>query len=667
VDYARSVGLEVILPAFGGGVPGVFVEKHREARYVDVKWGEAAAVAHLYPTDPLFAQVGAAFVRAFIETYGTDHVYNIDAYPETRPGASEVEQRAIKTDFARGVWAYLQAADPEAVWYMSGWTFLDAGYWPPEAVRDFFAQIPPGRAYVCDIWADANPIYRRLDYFFGHDWGFSVLHSFGGDDQLHGRFADLIARVKDVAADPRANRCVAYYINPEFVQGNPLYFELAAQLGWNPRGITVNRYLQTVARRRYGAAAAPAMVRCLRVLAESVYGPTPGQEPRYQRRIADLVVHPVDVLNTGQTIPALVEALALARKAVENGRRAVPLAAPNDRLYERDVLDLARQLIDELFNQTLLRTQAAFRTGDRAEFDRRAAQLRTLLEAQARLLAARDDFCLAPDLAKVKRQPGDPAALERTIRDPMYTFAGTPWLRDYPSRDRAELVQFYYRPRVEAYLDALSDSLVAGKTVVDTEALNARYDQIEAAWLDLPIAVADRPRSVIAALHEVWPLVEPIALERPTFAGGMARPGDRVGWREDFRDVTQWHETYSGGIFASDGEVATLTSETKWCLVGTDLDVSLSDFPVLSFRCRCDPGARGAAWLWATWVDAAGHEVRSLVWNQGTHTDWTEVSLDLEAILSLIGDPVTLRRLEINNQDPPHVSRWDWLQLSSRG
>jgi len=86
----------------------------------------------------------------------------------------------------------------------------------------------------------------------------------------------------------------------------------------------------------------------------------------------------------------------------------------------------------------------------------------------------------------------------------------------------------------------------------------------------------------------------------------------------------------------------------------------------LGFRYRSEEPAKRGVWIWVTWTDEAGRSTRSLVWNQGLSQSWQEVHLDLQALLSLVGRPVRVRQIELNSQEPPHLSQWDWMKLSAR-
>jgi alpha-N-acetylglucosaminidase len=525
-NYARALGIRTILPGYMGWVPSEFVKKHPECRYVDVKWGEAPSAAHLHPSDPMFVKVGEAFIKEYIKEYGTDHIYNIDPYPETRPGATPEEQKEIRISFPKAVSEYIKKADPKGVWYASGWAFLDRGYWPLEDVRDFLNAIPNDMFYVCDIWAESNPIYKELNYFHGKKWGFSVLLCFGGDDYLRGNLADLIRRVKEVAADPKAKNCQVLYINPEIIHYNTLYFELAAKLAWNPQ-VDLEEFLKDYALRRYGKESQENMVRVLLKLADSIYGQLGGEEALYQHRLYSL---PPPSLNREKVIKDLREAIELALR--EKGKQK------DNPLYQHDLVDILRQYITELFNIHIKKLNLSFQNADKAGFEKEAKVIGHLMDGLEKLLASREDYRIEPIIKKAKKAPGAPQDIERKVKDDMFTFAGTPWLLDYQSKDMYELVRFYYRPRVEAFINTLGKELGKTKGIPSTpnpDELTALYRKIEEEWLEKPIEVKDKFRAtMLQAVEEVFNSLKRFEPEIPSYIVPNEKVG-AAGWRKTFQ------------------------------------------------------------------------------------------------------------------------------------
>jgi len=444
--YARGLGIEVILPGAGlGGVSEEFRKAHPDARYVKMKWGGDPPYYILHPDDPLFVSRGAEEVRKFIGEYGTDHIYNVDPYPEQTVFLPTEEIEDLRIAFARGTRQYLCDADPEAVWYASGWALL-APVWPAPTARAFLQEAAKGRFYVCDIWADEQPIYQKYEHFYGADWGFGVLHAFGGNAGLRGDMAGLIRRVQDVARDPRAEHCLAFYINPEIIRYNILYFELAARLSWDPERVDLERFVETYARRRYGPDAAQDLLESLRSLVRSVYSSASrAWEPYYHMRPG--LVGP----DAGKYphVSDLEAALQVALRQADSEQ--------GNRLYHNDLVDIGREWLDELFNRRFQALCEAFRQRDRDAFDAEAQALRALLEIQQRLVGTRADYSVSALTEKAQRvRPDEDAA--RYIKDTMLTFAGRPWLRDYPRKDMQELLRFYYGPRVEAFTQAMAEA-----------------------------------------------------------------------------------------------------------------------------------------------------------------------------------------------------------------
>ncbi len=466
VDYARKLGIQTILPGAGlGEVSEDFVKQHPNVRCVKMQWGEDAPYYVIHPSDPMFVQHGAETIQRAIEAYGTDHIYNVDPYPEQTVFLPSGEIEAMRSEFGRSVAEYIRKADPEGLWYASGWALL-APPWPEETAKAFLEAIPEDMFYICDIWADENPIYKKFDYFHGRQWGFGVLHSFGGDDTLRGDLVGLIRRVQEVADDPRADRCVAFYINPEVIHYNLLYFELAARLSWDPKQVNLEDFLRDYAVRRYGEPSAPNMLECLRRLAKSVYSSSSRDtEPYYQHRL-----HRLDADATKYAhLDDLEEALAIALRERERQK--------DNPLYANDLVDIMRQYIAELSNLHLQRLYAAFTEGELESFEREAETVSHLLDGLEKVLSSRDDYRVDWILEKGRRI----GKTERDIKDGFLTFVSMPWLLDYQSKDMFELVRFYYRRRVDAFIGALREKLKPAKTLPTTPnlVLNPGFEEGE--------------------------------------------------------------------------------------------------------------------------------------------------------------------------------------------
>ena len=501
IAYARRLGMEVVNPAFTGDVPKAFREAHPEARYVERQWLDFAPSSVLYPTDPLFVEVGCRYAQEYEALFGTSHVYNAEPYGETRPGADEAEREAIKIDFARGVDRMIAAADPQGRWECTTWAFRDKEFWPNEAVRKYLEAIPDERFLVGDLWAEERPTYKEFEYFWGKRWGFGILHSFGGNTNLHGDLGGLVRSVQEVVSDPRASRCEAFQIMPEVIHYNEIYYDLATRLAWNPREVTLHGFLADYARRRYGEECAPTMEQCLRALAESVYGWQDLIPPLYQ------VKPDTDWALRGASkrvalLPGLRKALQIALECAET--------LGDEPIYRRDVLDLAKEYVGLLYTQHFLWLVEALGEGDGQRVAEQSRVLRALLDEVEKLLASHKWCHFRRVLEMARRSPGATEGIERELRQRFTTLGSYAELLDYARRDWYEMVRYYYRPRVEAYLEDAQAAVAAGKTAVDPEETDRHARELAQRWVEEgypeePIPTYD----TLALAKEVlakWPL-----------------------------------------------------------------------------------------------------------------------------------------------------------------
>ncbi|MCL5769809.1 MAG: alpha-N-acetylglucosaminidase C-terminal domain-containing protein, partial [Planctomycetes bacterium] len=476
IHYARQrLGMKVILDAYGGQVPAGFRAKHPKARYLG---------PNLSPTAPLFTKVGKVWLDEEIHLFGTDHIYNTDPYAEHKPLAT--------LSFASGVMHCLLAADPKAVWYASGWAWRYYPYWSVRTVHRFLERLPEGRFYVCDIYADSSAIYRHYHYFWGRMWGVGVLHSFGGNGSLFGNAADLVRRMKRVVADPKARNCRAFYLNPELINYNTFYFDLAARLGWNPKTVHLSEDIADYAVRRYGRVGAVGLLPFLEAVAKSVYGRTGGCNGFYLRKMYDFPTRDV------QEMVSLRDTAKRLDGALRIGLTAERLEKGNP-LYIRDMVDVSRQDLAEAFNLYTYAVYNAYRRRDRRSFTADATILHRALGTLQNLLSSYRPYRIRHVARRVVAQPGGEAAWPG-IENELYTFAAGGPL-DYQAKDFYELVKFYDCPRVEAWLRAMREDKLNGKPLSSSPQLHKAYKAIEQGWVRLNVGALPPARPHETALQ----------------------------------------------------------------------------------------------------------------------------------------------------------------------
>ena len=461
-----------------------------------------------------------------------DRLINRDPFPEQRVSPNPAEENRIIKRFVEETLAEARKLGPDTTWYTSGWALFNPG-WRTDTAKIFFDAIGDAPFYICDIWADVHPIYKKYDYFYGKDWGFGVLHSFGGSTTLHGDVAGLIRRTQAVAADPKAERCIAFYINPEVLFYNDFYFDLAAQLSWRPQDVRLGSFIQNYAERRYGQVSAPTMETVFHELVASVYGTDDRSGPFWQGRVSNEFSS--TATNRSTYIPHLEKALELALTEADHQR--------DNPLYGKDLVDIAKQLVAEVANGHLFRCYNAYAWKDEAAFDQSATALRLCLDLVDRLLASRPEYAIGPVLDRIADYPGmtpqRQQEVERYFKDEVMTFALRENLRDYNRRDLLETYRVYYRPRAEAFLDYLETKFAARDFAFDPDALTPAYAAIERRWMASPLPRFTTPhrsgddvRAVRHTLSRVRQISRAVQLDaRTQLTNGGFESGRPRGWR----------------------------------------------------------------------------------------------------------------------------------------
>ena len=161
-------------------------------------------------------------------------------------------------------------------------------------------------------------------------------------------------------------------------------------------------------------------------------------------------------------------------------------------LYQHDLVDIGRQYQAELFAVHVTALYDAFKTGSEGEFEKQARSAEDLLRDQEALLSSSDEYCLQPILDHAMALPGVPQDFDEPIRDILTVWRGR--ILDYARRDYYELVRFYYRPRVSAFISHLRAQIKEGSREIRANALEAGYREIEQAFVTKPFQAPKRER-----------------------------------------------------------------------------------------------------------------------------------------------------------------------------
>ena len=475
----RSLGMKPALGGFSGHVPKAFADKYPNAslsrspdwsnfRKDDPKTADFADVYLLEPTDPLFAEVGAAFIKVQADEYGTDHIYQADTYNEMMPPTSDPDYLRRS---AAAVYGAMAAADPDAIWLMQGWLFFSAPYfWKAPQVEGYLGGVPKGRMWILDLYSDVSPVWSRTASYYGHPFIFCTLLDFGGKQGLVGD-APTLAKNFGAAIFNDNSTISGVGLTMEGIWTNYPMFEMTLQLGWQPHGAAAASpaWWSRYGARRYGGAADAAAVQAWEILGSGAYSV-----------MAQPDGSPISAMPTinGSACPHEYPA-AMPGAAGDGGASGrarddtfaqawgLLLRAGGGRLgavpsYRFDLIDVGREVLGRNFSATLAQYGAAFKRADAAAVASLAKTLLATIDDYDELLATDTNFLLGRWIGWARSWSATAAGqdlLEYNARNQLTLWGPTGQINDYAKKEWAGLVATYYKPRWALFFDHVAKAV----------------------------------------------------------------------------------------------------------------------------------------------------------------------------------------------------------------
>jgi hypothetical protein len=509
ISYARKRGLVYVNEAgFNTWVPRQYAEKHPEQHFLQDKKQYLSFVV-----DPYFTE-GWEFVKkmmkASIELYGTDHIYcGLPLLGEVNYGAEKgYDVLDFKKLTLKKVDKIIHDLDPVGIFNLQGWDF-GCETWGPrtEDIREAIRLLSPDLSYIEDLWCDygARETYRDWGFFDGRPWGMTVLHSLAMADELHGDRQFIIDRVKRVFADPNKGKFIGLGFLPELQHYDTMYAQLIAKLAWNPQSISsLEDFLRWYVLRRYGRDVSANMLRSMKELCEATkqyqWGATGeewcwgGHRRYYSTLFSGALFH--SARNTENVIRVDKLADAASRHFKESLSYALSEKErlKDNKMYETDVVDIARSLISDLIGIHLGRAYLAyegatvmFNNKQDAKlfvnaFELEAVTVKRLIKALENLLSTREDFYLQKTIDEIMSVDGTNPVGPYIIKSNQET--------PYNRSQVYELVTTVYKRDVDAYLDLLRKHLNSKDTEfvsVNDPEFKARLNEHHHEFLEKPL------------------------------------------------------------------------------------------------------------------------------------------------------------------------------------
>uniref|UniRef100_A0A1J3GKV9 Alpha-N-acetylglucosaminidase n=1 Tax=Noccaea caerulescens TaxID=107243 RepID=A0A1J3GKV9_NOCCA len=494
-----ELGMTPVLPSFAGNVPSALKKIHPGANVTrldnwntvdgDPRW---CCTYLLNPSDPLFIEIGEAFIKQQTEEYGeSTNIYNCDTFNENTPPTSEPE---YISSLGAAVYKAMSKGNKNAVWLMQGWLFSsDSKFWKPPQMKALLHSVPFGKMIVLDLFADVKPIWNTSAQYYGTPYIWCMLHNFGGNIEMYGTLdtissGPIDARVSENSTMVGVGMCM------EGIEHNPVVYELMSEMAFRDEKVDVQKWLKSYARRRY-MKENPQIDAAWEILYHTVYNCTDG--------IADhntdfIVKFPDwDPSSSVQGESKQTATFMISTEPYETKRRFLfqdnSSGFPKAHLwystkevikalqlfleagdvlvgsltYRYDMVDLTRQVLSKLANKVYTEAVTAFVKKDIGSLRRLSEKFFELIKDIDVLLASDDNFLLGTWLESAKklaRNVDERKQYEWNARTQV-----TMWydskdvnqskLHDYANKFWSGLLKDYYLPRATLYFNELLKSL----------------------------------------------------------------------------------------------------------------------------------------------------------------------------------------------------------------
>ncbi len=409
-----------------------------------------------------------------IREYGSPRLFHTIGLAERDYSADLSENHRLKLYAYDRIVTRLRRDRPDASLWIGSWDFVN-NWHDPALIRDLVSRLDPANTVLFDYTSDSQKEltipggkkslqpndFTQWDVVGRFPWIFGIFHAFESGSEPRGNYRVIAERLPVAAADPF---CKGVCFWPETSHTDTLMLEFFAANAWRPDRPEIRDFLPEFCCKRYAEgrrAVFESLWQTMLPVISAVYW-------RFDFFHADLscriLTTPELIDLTPERLEKNRERLAEVEPVLPEIRRTFELLAELDfdaldEFEFRDAMDFGRTALHRLFlcrmTAFALRLEA-WRDGsaDAKELERESAALTELLELEARLLAAHEDYSLNASLDLLKRRDGYNPAFEETLKGNAEN--------DYCRTQIYELVRACYQPELAAYLDFVRRKIDGG-------------------------------------------------------------------------------------------------------------------------------------------------------------------------------------------------------------
>lgn len=459
VSRMRELGIMPVYPGFNGHVPGEFTRKFPGTKLHQIHWyGPTPNTWMLDPKSPKFAEMGRFFVRRLTERYGASHFYAIDNFIEMLPPSNDP---AYLQGVSRNVYKGLVRADPDAVWVLQGWMFMNPArtrFWQKPQREAFLKAVPPGGLLVLDMSRGQKA--SELDWFEGHAWLWCTVHDFGNKTGLYGNPFSLMNSFDRTLKRTGTGRLSGWGMVPEGLSSTPVVYTALMEMPWREQVPNEDEWYANYSDSRYGTSLSAAH-EAWSLLGKSVFNA--GNQTCAVTQSPDVTWAQIGTPKFGYRRSP--DRAALLEKACGKLLSCASVLSDNPS-YQYDLVSAVRDFLTDRGLGMVDRIKAAFVSGNRTVFNERFSDFKELMQDMNRLVGTQEDFLFGRWIADARAcadNPEDADLYEWNARNILTLWGNKKRnIRDYARRHWAGLISGFYLPRWELFCGYLNDRMDDG-------------------------------------------------------------------------------------------------------------------------------------------------------------------------------------------------------------
>jgi alpha-N-acetylglucosaminidase len=448
LNRMRELGMEPVVPAFSGYVPGAIKRVFPEAEVITMKpWAGFPPEAGTYMLSPLsnrFTEIGKMFIEEYRKTYGKNHFYLADAFNEMVVPVSNENRYGELENFGKALFNSINSGDPEGVWVMQGWLFYaDRKFWDKPSAQALLKSVPDKRMIIIDLAQEMLEGWKKHDGFYGKKWIYSFIPNYGGHNQLFGDLPYYSASPAKMLADSSRGCLAGFGVSPEGTENNEVLYELLSDVQWTDRPIDLDKWIEGYCFSRYGSYPKE-MKEAWRLLIKSVYSWNSGSpEYLFQRRPGTKMKSD---FKQNDDFDKAAELFLSCSDSIKNNK-----------LYDADLIEIAVQYASTRADSLIKKACGLNKNNEPAKRDEAFAAAFSLLEKIDGALNLHPVYRLKRwvDFAREwGTTPKEADYYEANAKRQITTWGG-PELSEYACKTWSGLIKNYYLPRWQKYADSL--------------------------------------------------------------------------------------------------------------------------------------------------------------------------------------------------------------------